>query len=101
MREMLDKISSPQKPARLEAAIVPDVWVEPRFVVEIAQTRSRVVPCTQRGEEKAGWLRLRFPRIINFVREDRTAEDAQLSKSLGDVCAARTQEREATDEVSS
>ncbi len=77
MRELLDTISTPQKPARVEALIQPDVWAEPHYVVELQAdeiTRSPLHTCG-RGTGDVGYA-LRFPRVKGFIRDDRKAEDA-------------------------
>jgi len=88
MRELLDKISLPQKPARLEAAIEPDVWVEPHYVVEIRADEITRSPMhtAGRGDGTIGYA-LRFPRIINFIREDKSPEDATTEQEVLDMFA--------------
>ncbi len=83
LREMLDKIAVAQKPARVEALIEPDVWVEPRYVIEMQAdeiTRSPVHTAGKVGDEPG--YALRFPRVVGFIRTDRTAEDATTVKEI-------------------
>ena len=47
----------------------PDVWCEPKIVVEIQADNITVSPIHTAG------LALRFPRLVRF-RDDRTAEEA-------------------------
>ncbi len=77
LRAMLDADALPHKPARLDAIIEPDVWVEPRYVVEIRADEITRSPMhtAGRGGGAIGYA-LRFPRIINFIRRDRAPEDA-------------------------
>ncbi len=54
-----------------------DVWVEPQAVVtvladEIARSPMHTVALDERGRG----LALRFPRVVGFVRDDKSAEDA-------------------------
>jgi DNA ligase 1 len=83
MREMLDAISTPRKPARIEALIEPDVWAEPHYVVELQAdeiTRSPLHTCG-RGSGDVGYA-LRFPRVKGFIRVDRRAEDATTEREI-------------------
>jgi DNA ligase-1 len=75
-REQLDAIRIPTKAPRVDSLIVPDVWVEPRYVVEVAApeiTRSPLHTCGK-VDGQPGYA-LRFPRIVR-LREDRRPEDA-------------------------
>jgi DNA ligase-1 len=83
MRELLDGISTPTKPARVEAIIEADVWAEPRYVVELQAdeiTRSPLHTCG-RGSGEVGYA-LRFPRVKGFIRDDRRAEDATTEREI-------------------
>jgi DNA ligase-1 len=86
LREMLDRIATAEKPARVEAAITPDIWVEPRYVVEVRAdeiTRSPMHTAGRRGG--ASGYALRFPRVINFIREDKNPEDATTEKEIEEM----------------
>lgn len=75
-REQLDPIRSAERPANVDSVIVPDVWVEPRYVVEVAAagiTRSPLHTCG-RLDDQPGYA-LRFPRIVR-LRADRRPDDA-------------------------
>lgn len=83
MRELLDAIAVPHKPARVEALIQPDVWTEPHYVVEIQAdeiTRSPMHTCG-RGSGDMGYA-LRFPRVTGFIRRDRRPEDATTEEEI-------------------
>jgi DNA ligase-1 len=80
IKPMLDEIRTDQVPHRLVSMIVPDVWCEPKYVVEIQAdeiTRSPMHTAGQRtnGEGKALGYALRFPRTVDFVRPDKQPED--------------------------
>jgi DNA ligase-1 len=56
---------------------MPDVWVEPRYVVTVLAdeiTRSPVHTCSV--DDSGRGLALRFPRVIGFIRKDKSPEDA-------------------------
>lgn len=83
MRELLDANSTSHQPARVESLIQPDVWSEPKYVVELKAdeiTRSPLHTCG-RGSGDVGYA-LRFPRVIGFIREDRRAEDATTEREI-------------------
>jgi DNA ligase-1 len=83
MREMLDKIQVDHKPARVEAVMEPDVWVEPKYVIEMQAdeiTRSPIHTAGKSGEEPG--YALRFPRVEGFIRTDKKPEDATTVKEI-------------------
>lgn len=76
LRKQLDKQTAKDKPARTDSRMVPDVWVEPRDVVTILAdeiTRSPVHTCAM--DASGNGLALRFPRVVGFIREDKSPED--------------------------
>lgn len=76
MKEILDKIATKEKPKKVDSLLVPDVWCEPTYVVEVAAdeiTRSPLHTC---GRENELGYALRFPRLVGWIREDRSPEDA-------------------------
>ncbi len=77
LRELLDAIRMEHKPARVDSQMIPDVWVEPKYVVEVQAdeiTRSPIHTAGQVGDEPG--YALRFPRVVNFIRDDKSPEDA-------------------------
>ncbi len=77
IRELLDAIAVDHKPARVDAIMVPDVWVEPKYVIEMQAdeiTRSPIHTAGKVGD--APGYALRFPRVIGFIRADKKPEDA-------------------------
>jgi DNA ligase 1 len=94
LRERLDALRVPQPPAQVEAAVTPDVWVEPRYVMEVRAggiTRSPQHTAGAGGPiddgDNQGTPRrftgyaLRFPRIVR-LRDDKGAEDATTEAEL-------------------
>jgi DNA ligase 1 len=76
LRQLLDAERVETRPLRVDARIVPDVWVEPHYVLEViagAITRSPLHTAGTDGG--ATGYALRFPRMVAF-RFDRRAEDA-------------------------
>lgn len=83
MKGLLDEIKVDSKPPRIVSILEPDVWVEPKYVVEVRAdeiTRSPVHTAGKNGEE-LGYA-LRFPRVEQFVRIDRKPEDATTVKEI-------------------
>jgi DNA ligase 1 len=88
LRERLDALRVPQRPAQVEAAVTPDVWVEPREVMEVRaggitrspQHTAGASVVADDGDDRDTRQRflgyaLRFPRIVR-LRDDKRAEDA-------------------------
>lgn len=98
-REILDEVRVSSKPNNVESLIEPDVWVEPKYVVEIQAdeiTRSPVHTC---GNEADGLgYALRFPRVIGFVREDKGPYEATTVEEVLNMY--KTQKREKLEENS-
>ena len=74
LEEKLSKISRKQKPARVESEIEPDVWVEPRYVIEVVADEITKSPLHTAGKSSGQGYALRFPRMIKF--RDKKAEDS-------------------------
>jgi len=96
-REVLDEVKVDHKPSNVDSLIEPDVWVEPKYVVEIQAdeiTRSPVHTC---GKETDGLgYALRFPRVIGFIREDKGPYDATSVSEILEMF--RNQRREKVEE---
>ncbi|MAG36972.1 MAG: DNA ligase [Dehalococcoidia bacterium] len=77
LRQRLDQDQTAEQPSRVDSQLTPDVWVEPRVVIEIQADEITRSPfhTAGRGEDDLGYA-LRFPRVIGFVREDKRPEDA-------------------------
>jgi DNA ligase 1 len=76
LRVRLDRGAVSSRPRRVDSAITPDVWVEPRLVVEVLAdeiTRSPRHTCGKTSS-RPGYA-LRFPRLLG-VRSDKGPEDA-------------------------
>jgi DNA ligase-1 len=83
--EMLNQLKIPHKHARVESLMTPDVWVEPRIVLEIIGaevTLSPVHTCAW-GFLKEGYgLGIRFPRYTGRLRTDKKPEDATTDREI-------------------
>ncbi|MBI2955457.1 MAG: ATP-dependent DNA ligase [Chloroflexi bacterium] len=89
MRRLLDENRSSGVPGRVDSSIVPDVWTEPRYVVEVRAdeiTRSPRHTCGKVGKEPG--YALRFPRVISF-RWDKGPEDATTEQEIIEMYEAQ------------
>ena len=85
-REMLDAIEAAQKPSRVDSEMVPDVWVEPKYVIEVIAgeiSRSPRHTCGKADKRDRGYS-LRFPRMYRF-RFDLRPEDATTEAEVLDL----------------
>ena len=97
MRELLDKDVRDGAPPELDSGIEPDVWVDPRHVVEVLADELTRSPnhTAGRSEDEAGYA-LRFPRVLGMPRADKSPNDATtVGEGGGDVHGAGKGEREA------
>jgi len=83
MKNILDEIKVDKKPSRVISVLEPDVWVEPRYVVEVRADEITRSPVHTAGKDEGelGYA-LRFPRVERFIRVDRRPEDATTVKEI-------------------
>ncbi len=86
LSELLGKIKTKKKPARVESTVEPDFWVDPKYVVEVRAdeiTRSPMHMCGKEtySQDEIGYA-LRFPRIVSDGVRDKKAEDATTTKEI-------------------
>jgi DNA ligase-1 len=92
-REMHDRaraLEVEQRPARVNAILVPDVWLRPEIVVEVLADEITPSPrhtCGMTADQPG--LALRFPRIVSFRSADKRPEDAT---SVREVVEMRRQQ---------
>ncbi|MDD5503578.1 MAG: ATP-dependent DNA ligase, partial [Candidatus Thermoplasmatota archaeon] len=85
MPKMFEPFISKQKPSDVESEITPDVWVKPRFVMEIRgaeMTLSPVHTCAYGTIRPGSGIAIRFPRFTGKWRDDKKAEDATTSTEI-------------------
>lgn len=80
LRKRLDGLETSPKPKNylVAGSLIPDVWVEPEVVVEIAADEITKSPA------HAGGLALRFPRLIRF-RDDKGPRESSSWKELEEI----------------
>jgi DNA ligase-1 len=83
MKNVLNKVAVKEMPARVDSRLVPDVWIEPKYVVTVLADEITRSPIHTAGRDKEGrGLALRFPRVVGFVRDDKSAEDATTTAEI-------------------
>jgi len=82
LEAMLSRIAVPRKPNRVESGVEADVWVEPKFVIEVVADEITKSPMHKAAKEEFGeGLALRFPRMKRH-RVDKKPEDATTVKEI-------------------
>lgn len=82
LRELLDALQMPEKPPQVDSLIVPDVWVEPHYVIEVVAAEISRSPLHTCGKvDGAPGYALRFPHASGF-RFDRRPEDATTEREV-------------------
>lgn len=77
LKAMLDEVRITHRHARVESDITPDVWVTPKYVVKVTADEITRSPSHTAGRDESGaGYALRFPRAVEFVRVDKSPEDA-------------------------
>ncbi|MGQ0797221.1 MAG: ATP-dependent DNA ligase [Methanobacteriota archaeon] len=74
--------------ARVDSKLTPDVWFEPRAVLEVRGAEITVSPvhtCAWGAVREGAGLAVRFPRFTGRWREDKGPEDATTAKELLDM----------------
>jgi DNA ligase 1 len=83
LKKLLDEVRVDEQPARVDSDLTPDVWVEPKIVITVLADEITRSPVHTAGRDERGrGLALRFPRIVGFVRADKSAEDATTTSEI-------------------
>jgi DNA ligase-1 len=81
LEEILSKIITKQKPARVITELEPEHWVIPKHVIEVRADEITLSPMHSCGKEKGKGYALRFPRMIKS-RSDKKPEDATTTEEI-------------------
>jgi len=73
-----NKVATQPKNYQVHKNLIPDIWVAPKIVLEIAADEITKSPAHSAG------VALRFPRLIKF-REDKSPEQATTTKELSGI----------------
>lgn len=88
IKERSKSLEIDHKPARVESAIQPSVWLKPELVIEVLAdeiTRSPIHTAgavMKEGKVVEPGYALRFPRLVSFRTSDKKPEDATSVKEL-------------------
>jgi len=80
----------PHRHARVDSKLTPDVWFEPKAVLEVRGAEITVSPvhtCGWDAVRKGAGLAIRFPRFTGRWRDDKKPEDATTQKELLEMYA--------------
>jgi len=85
LHQRLASLEVPEKPARVNSILVPDVWLEPAIVVEVLADEITPSPRHTAGMtgDRPGFA-LRFPRIVSF-RTEKKPEDATSVREIREM----------------
>jgi len=97
LRKLLDEAQVEEKPARVDSRMTPDVWIEPKIVVTVLADEITRSPVHTAGRDEDGrGLALRFPRVVGFVRTDKSAEDATTTVEIEDMFVQQRSSKKTT-----
>ena len=77
-KNMFESTIVKSKPENVDSLMEPDVWLEPKFVIEVQSdeiTKSPVHTCGKSSSKVPGFA-LRFPRTVGRIRDDKNPRDA-------------------------
>jgi len=83
--EKFKAVRRDRRPARVDAKLEPDVWFEPKTVLEVRGAEITVSPihtCAWGMLRPGAGLAIRFPRFTGRWRDDKGPEDATTAKEL-------------------
>src|SRR3990172_5468198 len=83
--DRMKSIRRERKPARVDSKLQPDVWFDPRLVLEVRGAELTVSPvhtAAQDSVRPGAGLAIRFPRFTGRWRDDKAPEDATTVKEL-------------------
>lgn len=83
--KLLEPHKLDHKPSRVDSKMEPDVWFEPKFVIEVIGaeiTLSPIHTCALNVIREGSGLALRFPKYIGRQRSDKAPEDATTVKEV-------------------
>ncbi|MEM4282720.1 MAG: ATP-dependent DNA ligase [Candidatus Woesearchaeota archaeon] len=94
MPKLFKKYVVQNKPARVEVSklMVPDVWFEPRVVVEVIGAEITRSPTHTTAMEHGQGLALRFPRFVRY-RNDKKPEQATTSVEILQMYQKRVRQK--------
>ncbi|BFH73248.1 ATP-dependent DNA ligase [Sulfurisphaera javensis] len=98
LQKKLMEIKLDNKDPRVDSELVPDIWVEPKYVAEIIGAEITLSPehtCCKGMVTKDAGLSVRFPRFIRW-RDDKSIEDATTPKEIYEMYKLKLKKKEET-----
>lgn len=86
--KLLDKHKLSGKSSRVDSRIEPEVWFEPKIVIEIMASEITLSPIYTAGlnlVRDGSGLALRFPKFTGKIREDKSPEDSTAVSELLEI----------------
>ena len=91
---VLDEVKLSDRPANVDSDIVPDIWVEPRYVITVTADEITRSPNHTAGRDESGMgYALRFPRAEGLPRADKSARDANTVQEIIRLFEIQSQSR--------
>jgi DNA ligase-1 len=81
LQELLEKIKIEEKPPVVKSKLVPDFWVEPKYVITVAADEITLSPMHTCGLIGDKGYALRFPRMLSF-RFDKEIKDITTTEEI-------------------
>ncbi|MBI5049880.1 MAG: ATP-dependent DNA ligase [Nitrospirae bacterium] len=86
LKKILDKVALTHRHPRVDSAMEPDIWLEPKYVITVTADEITRSPSHTAGRDKEGvGYALRFPRAVGFLRGDKKPEDANTVKEIIEI----------------
>jgi len=91
LKKILGEIKMEHKHPRVDSVMKADVWVVPKYVIEVRTDEITRSPSHTAGRDEEGiGYALRFPGAVeNFLREDKKPEDATTVEEIVDIYKMR------------
>jgi DNA ligase-1 len=83
--DRLKSVRLDRRPARVDSKLDPDVWFDPRLVLEVRGAELTISPVHTAAQDvvrPGAGLAIRFPRFTGRWRDDKSPEDATTVKEL-------------------
>ena len=94
LKTELEKLRVPDKPKNVSSELEPDIWVEPKLVMEIVATEITQSPIHMVTDEDGNRLALRFPRFTGRYRDDKDPYDITTVQEIRELKKLRIQNRD-------
>ncbi len=94
LKQKLEELRVSEKPKNVISDLDPDIWVEPKLVMEIVATEITQSPIHMVTDDEGNRLALRFPRFTGRYRDDKGPYDITTVQEIRELKKLRNQNRE-------